>query len=386
MIASSPEIVLLGGDGIGPEVVTAAATVVKAVLPRVLFIRPLHGEAAVAECGEALPPATRLACRAAQAVLFGACHERSRPVLRFLRWGLETYANLRPARTLPGLPSPLVRAAPIDLLVVRENLEGEYPERAGQVRELAARWPGFTDALGRPLPEEGLFTARVTTERGCRRIAQAAAAQARRRRARGLPGKVTIVTKANVLSRTDGLFRGVAQEVLGAARVPHDHLHVDDAARRLVAAPESFDVLLCPNLYGDVLSDVAAELTGGIGVAPSGCIGDGRAYFEPVHGAAPDLAGKGIANPLATVLSAGMMLDHLGYEAAARALEEAVGRLLTERRALTPDLGGTAGTAEVAAELVEIVRRRRAPATVGAEATAPGAEPVAAGREVEPWR
>jgi isocitrate/isopropylmalate dehydrogenase len=355
MTRSAPTIVLLGGEGIGPEVVEAAATVVRALLPEARFLRPPHGAAALAAGGAAMPLPAREACRAADAILFGATHEHCRPVLRFLRWGLETYANLRPAKTLPGLPSPLRREVAIDLLVVRENLEGEYPECAGEAAELASRWPELRDALGRPLPAEGLFTARLTTERGSRRIAAAAAVQARRRRARGRPGKVTIVTKANVLRQTDGLFRRLAEEVLDAAGVPHDHLHVDDAARRLVAAPEAFDVLLCPNLYGDILSDVAAELVGGIGMAPSGCLGDGGAYFESVHGAAPDIAGKGIANPLATVLSAGMMLDHLGYDAEARALEQAVARLLAERRVLTPDLGGTAGTADVARELAELL-------------------------------
>ncbi len=371
MPGSSPTIVLLGGEGIGPEVVEAAATVVGALLPQARFLRPPHGAAAHAAGGAAMPLPTREACRKADAILFGATHEHCRPVLRFLRWGLGTYANLRPAKSLPGLPSPLRSGAPVDLLVVRENLEGEYPERAGDVAELALRWPELRDALGRPLPDEGLFTARITTEGGSRRIAEAAAAWARRRRARGRPGKVTIVTKANVLRRTDGLFRRIAEEVLDTAGVPRDHLHVDDAARRLVAAPEVFDVLLCPNLYGDILSDVAAELAGGIGMAPSGCLGDGAAYFEAVHGAAPDIAGKGIANPLATVLSAGMMLEHLGYDAEARALEEAVARLLAERRVLTPDLGGTAGTADVARALV-------------ASIAALAATPVATDQE-EPW-
>jgi isocitrate/isopropylmalate dehydrogenase len=348
-------IVLLGGEGIGPEVVEATATVLLPLLPDIRFVRPPHGAAAMAEFGTPLPDSTRAAIQAADAILFGAIEKHAREVLRYLRWGLETYANLRPARSLPGIASPLARARDIDLLIVRENLEGEYPAREGEMAELVARWPELRDNLGRPLAPEGLFTVRVTTEEGTRRVAEVAAKEALARRERGRPGKVTVVTKANVLVKTDGLFRRIAEEVLDAAQVPHDHLYVDDAARRLVAAPEAFDVVLTPNLFGDILSDVAAELVGGLGMAPSGCVGRRYAYFESVHGSAPDIAGRGIANPLATVLSARMMLDHLGRRREAAALEAAVVRLLTEGRVLTPDLGGTARTEEVARELVRLI-------------------------------
>jgi 3-isopropylmalate dehydrogenase len=348
-------IALLGGEGIGPEVVEATATVLTALLPGLRFVRPLHGEAALAAAGEAFPEASRAACRDADSILFGATHLHTREVLRFLRWGLGTCANLRPARTLPGLPSPLAKGVPIDLLIVRENLEGEYPGREGEVAEFNARWPEFRDALGRALPDEGLFTLRLTTESGTRQVSAAAARLADERRRRGRPGRVTIVTKQNVLRRTDGLFLDVARQVLDAAAIPHHHLYVDDACRRLVAEPEAFDVILTPNLFGDILSDVAAELVGGMGMAPSGCLGDRHSYFESVHGSAPDIAGRGIANPLATVLSSQMMLEHLGRQAAADALGRAVERLLAERTVLTPDLGGTATTAEVAAALVTLL-------------------------------
>lgn len=351
-MAKELTIVLLGGEGVGPEVVEAAAEVLARLLPGTTFQRPPHGEEAAAATGDPLPATTREACRTADGVLFGACHVHSRAVLRFLRWGLETYANLRPAKTRPGLPSPLASGAPVDLVVVRENLEGEYPSREGDLAELKARWPELEDKLGRPLPEGGAFAVRAITEEGSRRVAGVAARLARQRRSRGRPGEVAVVTKANVLRRSDGLFYEVAREVLEAAGVGHRHLYVDDAARRLVAEPEAFDVLLAPNLYGDVLSDVAAELAGGMGMAPSGCVGDRHAYFESVHGAAPDIAGRGIANPLATVLSAAMMLDHLGLGREARALEGAVDRLLAEGAVLTPDLGGRATTAEVTRALI----------------------------------
>lgn len=349
-------LVLLGGEGIGPEVVEATATVLEQLLPGVRYLRPVHGEEAVARFGTPLPEETQDACRRADAILFGSVLQHSRPVLRFLRWGLETYANLRPAKSRPGLPSPLSKGAPLDLLIVRENLEGEYPSREGTLEDLTSRWPELRDKLGEPLPRGGgNFAVRVITEDRCRHISQVAARLARERRGEGRPGRVTVVTKSNVLRRTDGLFQQVAEEVLEAAGLEHNHFYVDDACRRLVAEPEAFDVILAPNLYGDIMSDIAAELVGGMGMAPSGCVGDRHAYFESVHGSAPDIAGRGIANPLATVLSAELMLGHLGLRDEARALGAAVDRLLADGRVLTPDLGGTARTQEVVEALIALL-------------------------------
>jgi isocitrate/isopropylmalate dehydrogenase len=344
---ATPTIALLGGEGIGPEVVEATASVLRELLPQATLVRPLHGEAAVVACGSSMPAETQETCRRADGILFGATWKHSSEVLRFLRWGLDTYANLRPSRSRVGLPSPLRSQVPIDLVIVRENVEGEYPAREGELAEMSRRWPEFRDALGRALPTQGRFAVRVVTETGARRIAEQAARVARRRRERGRPGLVTIVTKANVLKRSDGLFREIAEQVLDAADLPHDHYYVDDGCRRLIACPEAFDVILAPNLYGDILSDVAAELVGGLGMAPSACVGDGASYFESVHGAAPDIAGKGIANPLATVLSAALMLEHLGFTQEALALESAVDLLIADGKVLTPDLGGVAKTADV---------------------------------------
>jgi isocitrate/isopropylmalate dehydrogenase len=276
-------------------------------------------------------------------------------VLRFLRWGLGNYANVRPARTRPSLRSPLKSDAPIDLVIVRENLEGEYPTREGDIAAFVERWPEFRDILGQPPPTKGLFALRVTTPEGCRRIAQYAAKLALSRRERGRPGKVTIMTKSNVYKRTDLLFQETAQTVLKEANVPFEHFYIDDGGRRIVAAPEKLDVILTGNLFGDIMSDITAELVGGLGMAPSGCIGDGQAYFESVHGSAPDIAGQGIANPLATVLSAVMMLEHLGKADEARRLDAAVDRLLAERKVLTPDLGGSAKTAELTNALIALL-------------------------------
>ena len=215
---------------------------------------------------------------------------------------------------------------------------------------------------GTPIPEEtkraareadgvlfgaGRFAVKVVTPAGVERIARFAVELARKRQARGKPGKVTCVTKSNVLPKSDGLFQQISERVVRNAGLPFEHFHVDDAARRLVRFPKSMDVVLCMNLYGDILSDLAAETAGGLGLAPSGCFGDGWAYFESVHGSAPDIAGQGIANPTATILSAAMMLDHMGLAAEAQRLEAAVGRVYRDRKALTPDQGGGASTREM---------------------------------------
>jgi isocitrate/isopropylmalate dehydrogenase len=351
-MAPEPNIVLLGGEGIGPEVVEATADVLQHVLPGVRFSRPPHGEAAIEAYGTSMPDVTRQACREADAVLYGATWKHCKEVLRFLRFGLETFANVRPAKRRPGVRSPLRDAPPVDVVVVRENLEGEYPSREGSLEDFRAHWPEFTDVIGNKPVGDGAFALRITTEAGSQRISEYAAKAAIARRAAGRPGKVAIVTKQNVLPRTDGLFRAVAERVLDGQGVPHEHYYVDDACRRLVVKPEAFDVILAPNLFGDILSDITAELIGGLGLAPSGCIGHRYAYFEAVHGSAPDIAGKGIANPLATVLSAAMMLEHLGLNHEASALECAVDRVLEAGDVLTPDLGGSAGTGQVVSAVI----------------------------------
>jgi len=194
---------------------------------------------------------------------------------------------------------------------------------------------------------EGRFAVKVVSRSGTERIARFACELARKRTAKGHPGKVTCVTKSNVLRRTDGFFRQIVEAVVkGFPDLAYEHFYVDDAARRLVRFPQKMDVVLAMNLYGDILSDLAAELAGGLGIAPSGCFGDRWAYFESVHGSAPDIAGRGIANPTATILSSVMMLEHMGLADEARRLEAGVARVYREGRHLTRDQGGTATTKE----------------------------------------
>jgi isocitrate/isopropylmalate dehydrogenase len=219
--------------------------------------------------------------------------------------------------------------------------------------------PNLSDRTGRTVKEfgtEGRFAVKVVTPRGAERIARFACDLARKRQALGKPGKVTCVTKSNVLPRTDGLYHQTVERIVREAGLPFEHFHVDDAARRLVRFPKSMDVVLCMNLYGDILSDLGAETAGGLGLAPSGNFGDGWAYFESVHGSASDIAGRGIANPTATIRSAALMLEHMGMSAEAQRLDQAVARIYRDGKVLTPDQGGTAKTREMAQAVLAAYR------------------------------
>ncbi|MBI4831421.1 MAG: isocitrate/isopropylmalate dehydrogenase family protein, partial [Candidatus Lindowbacteria bacterium] len=196
---------------------------------------------------------------------------------------------------------------------------------------------------------EGKFAVRVITKEGSGRIARFACELARKRKKAGHAGKVTCVTKQNMLRESCGLFKQRVEEISkDYPELQYEHFHVDDAARRLVRFPQEMDVIVTSNMFGDILSDLGAELVGGLGIAPSGCFGDGKAYFESMHGSAPDIAGKNIANPTATILSAAMMLDYLGLPGESAALEKAVETVFRKRSALTRDQGGRATTTEFA--------------------------------------
>jgi homoisocitrate dehydrogenase len=312
-----PLITLIPGDGIGQEVIPAARLVLEALGLDLEFAQADAGFGTFERTGEALPETTLAQCARSDAVLFGATSSpleqvpgyRS-PILA-LRRHFDLFANLRPAQ-----------ADGLDLLIVRENTEGLYS--------------------GRERVEDGgqtAITERVITARASERIVRLACQQAQRRR-----GRLTIVHKANVLKATCGLFRRVALEVTrDFPGLTVEEMLVDTAAMRLASDPARFDVLVTTNLFGDILSDLVAGLTGGLGLAPSANIGAGRpAVFEPVHGSAPDIAGQSIADPRAAILSAGLMLDYLGYA------DEAA-RVSQVTRA-TPHSGQTLRTAETIAE------------------------------------
>jgi homoisocitrate dehydrogenase len=333
---------LIPGDGVGREVIPAAAETLALVLPGVRFVEADAGWDCYERRGTALPDETATAVAGADGTLFGATQSPmsgesappagTRPPYRSpilaLRKQFDLYANLRPTYTLlPG-------GRPIDLLIVRENTEGLYSGRERREGDTA-------------------IAERVITARASERIARAAFDQARARgAARGVAPRVTIIHKANVLKVSDGLFRERGFAVAaGYPDIAADEMLVDACAMWLAKEPGRFDVLVTTNLFGDILSDLAAGLVGGLGVAPSANVGAGSvAVFEPVHGSAPDIAGKGIANPTGAILSAAMLLEHVGQPAAAGRVRAAVAATVAAG-ITTSDLGGRATTREVTAAI-----------------------------------
>ena len=307
--------------------------------------------------GEAL---VRAAVQRSDTVLYGSTSGKTGG-MAYLRWGLGTYANVRPIKWRPGLPSPLREPEGIDYVIVRENIEDLYCGIEGDLSTLLASgvdlrpWGGRVDVRYPPSDaKEGRYAIKIITRDSTERAAHFTFELARERKAAGYPGRVTTAVKWNVLPRSDGYFRDVVRGV--AAEYPDiefDDYLADDFARRLVADPHDLDVVLLPNLYGDILSDEGAATVGGLGVVPSGCYGDDFCYFEPVHGTAPDIAGKGVINPTATLLTAAMMLRHLALDEAADRLEAAVDAAIAAGDRLTPDVGGRGSTDDFAAAVAE---------------------------------
>jgi isocitrate/isopropylmalate dehydrogenase len=327
--------------------------------PNVHFVEALSGREAQARYGEVFPRETREAIDNADCTLFGASGGPSRPILWYLRWGKQTAVNIRPVYWRPGYRSPMLHPEQIDYVIVRDNLEGMYPPREGDITELRTLASSSTWWQAPPIDKEGAYAVRLYTEEQIRRVAVAACELALQRQAQGYPGRITLGAKYSILPRTDGRFRAMVRETVGEyPSLSYQEFLIDDLARRMIAAPETLDVVVLTNEHGDILADVASGSIGGLGLSPSACYGDRYAYFEPVHGSAPDLAGKGIINPTAMLLSGAMMLDYLGYAAQAQCLEQAIEQTYREAVALTPDQGGNATTAE----LVKEVRKHLVPA------------------------
>jgi homoisocitrate dehydrogenase len=328
----SYRICLLPGDGIGPEVIGAAREVLEAVgLDACYDEQPIGWDCFQRE-GTALPETTLAAVRAADATLLGAVGSPSRRVPGYrspvvaLRRELDLYACLRPVRT-----PPLPNARPhIDLVVIRENSEGLYS--------------GLEQRDG-----DRATAQRVISVAGSARITRWAIDYARRHGRR----RITIVHKANVLRETCGLFRETALAVLeDAPEIAVDELLIDTAAYHLIRDPERFDLIVTTNLFGDILSDAASAWGGGLGLAASANLGARGAIFEPVHGSAPDIAGRGIANPLAAISAAALMLDHLGEQRLAQRVRAAIDAVLRSG-IWTPDLGGSATTADLTNAVID---------------------------------
>jgi isocitrate dehydrogenase (NAD+) len=329
---------LIPGDGIGPEVSDATVEVLEALGAPFKWETHKAGMAGIEACGDALPPETLASIRKTRLALKGPL---TTPIGRGyrssnvrLREEFHLYANLRPARTLiPG-----GRYEDIDIVLVRENLEGLYV--------------GFEHYI--PIGDDAHAVAvasGVNTRAGARRAAEFAFEYALKNGRR----KVTIVHKANVLKALTGLFLETAREVAKKyeGRIECEDRIVDACAMQLVLDPWRFDVIVTTNLFGDILSDLVAGLVGGLGMAPAGNIGTDAAIFEAVHGSAPDIAGKGVANPLALMLSAAMMLDHVGHQDKAKRLRAAIGDVLCKDKVRTGDLKGKASTKEFTRAIVK---------------------------------
>jgi tartrate dehydrogenase/decarboxylase / D-malate dehydrogenase len=348
---STHRIAVIPGDGIGPEVTTVALSVLDAVAPS-------HGLTLdydtfawscerYAETGAMMPADAIGVLRDFDAVLLGAVgwpgvpdHVSLWGLLIPIRRAFRQFANVRPARAFTGVDSPVRGGDGLDLVVVRENVEGEYSEIGGR--------------LNRGFPDEMAVQESVFTRVGVTRIVRHAFELAQQR-----SGRLTSATKSNGIVHTmpfwDEVVREVAEEF---PDVEWDQLHIDALAAAVVLDPARFDVIVGSNLFGDILSDLTAAVAGSLGVAPSANLdptGEFPSMFEPVHGSAPDIAGKGLANPVAAVWSAAMMLDHLGHEEAGAAILRAAEASLADPTTRTPDVGGTASTEEVGAAIVSAV-------------------------------
>src|SRR3989475_2680695 len=325
-------VTLIPGDGIGPEVSAAVLRIVEAAGVDIDWEQYIVGGHALDLAGSSLPDEViesvrrnKVALKGPVATPVGSGFESVNVRLRKV---LDLYANLRPVRNLQGVPS---RFGDIDLIIVRENTEGLY---SGLEHEVV---PGVVESL------------KITTDKACTRIAIFAFEHARKHKRK----KVTAVHKANIMKKSDGLFLQCFRRVaVNYPDIEHDEKIVDNTCMQLVMNPYQFDVLLMENLYGDILSDLAAGLVGGLGVVPSGNLGEKAALFEAVHGTAPDIAGKNLANPTALLMSAIMMLRHIGERAAGDRVEAALNKVLEKREKVTRDLGGKASTNEFADAII----------------------------------
>lgn len=323
------QIAVVPGDGIGREVMKATIDVLDSLDIDFEYIYGEAGDECLEKNGTALPGETLDIIRNADACLFGAAGETAADVIVKIRQEMKMFANLRPVKAYPHTNS---LSDDIDFMIVRENTEGMY----------IADEEKYTD--------EGAIARRIITKEAERRIIDYAFNYA----VENDKSKVTAVHKANVLKKTDGLFKEIFYEVAkDYPDIATEDFYVDATAMYLITQPESFEVIVTTNLFGDILSDEGAGLVGGLGLIPSANIGLDGALFEPVHGSAPDIAGKGIANPIAMMLSAVMMLRYLGENEAADKFDAAILKLLNDANTLTGDLGGSATTMEVAGEVIK---------------------------------
>jgi len=324
-------VALIPGDGIGPEIVSTSKKILGKLMRKynleVEYKEIEAGDSALSKYGEAVPSTSYKILDASDIILKGPVGETAFDVVVKLRQRYDLFANIRPAKSLPNIPS---RFGDVDILIVRENTEDLYK--------------GFEFMLD----DNTSIGIRVITKKASKRIAEVALNYALKRKK-----KVTCVHKANVNKITDGLFAKACREVL-QGKVNYEEMYVDAAAANLVKNPQYFDVIVTTNVYGDILSDEAAQIAGSLGIAPSANIGEYKALFEPVHGAAFDIAGKNIANPTAFLLSCVMMFEYMferskkeKYILAAKDLEKAIYTVYSRKDKLTPDVGGNSTLSEM---------------------------------------
>jgi len=323
-------ITLIPGDGIGPEVLDAALYVLEASNLEFDYQNAWAGNACFHAMGTTIPDETIEMAINADATLFGAVTTvpGQKSAIITLRKVMDLYANMRPVKSYPGVKSIY---SDLDFLIVRENSEGLYSGKEDYI-----------------MGGDGAIALRVITRNASENISRFAFEQA----IKTGRNKVTAVHKANVLRKTDGIFRKAFWNISdGYPGIEAEEMYVDAAAMFLVTQPHRFQVLVTTNLFGDILSDEAAGLVGGLGMVPSANIGDENGLFEPVHGSAPDIAGQGIANPTAMILSVSLMLQYFGEYQESLKLEEALFNVLKEGKVLTPDLGGSSSTQKMATEI-----------------------------------
>ncbi|KER09593.1 MAG: isocitrate dehydrogenase [[Candidatus Thermochlorobacteriaceae] bacterium GBChlB] len=335
MSQSSHVITLLPGDGIGPEITAAVVDIIAATGVKITWEEHIAGKAALDKMGDPLPESVLDSIKKNKVALKGPLTTEVgkgfKSVNVQLRKSLNLYANLRPTKTIPGARA---RYTGVDIIVVRENTEDLY---AGIENEIA---PGVIQA------------SKIITREASTRIAKFAFEYARVHHRK----KVSAIHKANIMKLADGLFLKCCQEVAqDYPDIQYNEVIVDNCCMQLVTNPTQFDVMVLENLYGDIVSDLCAGLVGGLGVVPGANIGTEASVFEAVHGSAPDIAGKGIANPTAMLLSAVMMLQHIAEDHAAERILSAVYRVLGEGKVLTPDLRGDATTRQFTDEIIKFI-------------------------------
>ena len=325
-------VVMIAGDGIGPEVMAATREVLQAAGARLQWIEADAGLGAVEKHGDPLPDATLDLVRKHRVAIKGPCTtpigKGFRSINVRMRKELDLFASVRPVQTLPGVKVPYEN---VDLIVVRENTEGLY---AGMEHRVV---PGVVESL------------RIVTREAAERIVRYAFEIARNQGRR----KVTVVHKASVLPLSDGMFLKISDQIADDYPfLEYEQQTIDHVALGLALDPTPYDVMVMENLFGDVMSDLCAGLVGGLGVVPGANIGQRCAVFEAVHGSAPDIAGKGVANPIALLRSAAMMLDYVGQRVTAQRVEQSVRKTLAAGKGLTRDLGGDGNTASITAQLI----------------------------------